>query len=122
MLILADENFPLPTVEAMRAVGHDVLWARTKCPGRADAALLERNGSVPFLLQQGGVCAAWTFAVGHDVLWARTKCPGRADAALLERKGDRPIFRMPLRDQPGCRKGFTISSGQRTARPGRSSE
>ena len=42
MLILADENFPLPTVEAMRAVGHDVLWARTKCPGRADAALLER--------------------------------------------------------------------------------
>src|ERR1019366_7478348 len=79
MLILADENFPLPTVEAMRAVG-------------------------------------------HDVLWARTKCPGRADAALLERKGDRPIFRMPLRDQPGCRKGFTISSGQRTARPGRSSE
>ena len=25
-------------------------------------------------------------------------------------------------DQPGCRKGFTISSGQRTARPGRSSE
>src|ERR1039458_4947442 len=25
MLILADENFPLPTVEAMRAVGHDVL-------------------------------------------------------------------------------------------------
>jgi predicted XRE-type DNA-binding protein len=28
----------------------------------------------------------------------------------------------PLPDQPGCRKGFTISSGQRTARPGRSSE
>jgi predicted nuclease of predicted toxin-antitoxin system len=42
MLILADENFPLPTVETMRADGHDVLWARTNCPGRADAALLER--------------------------------------------------------------------------------
>jgi hypothetical protein len=38
------------------------------------------------------------------------------------RKGDGRISRMPLRDQPGCRKGFTISSGQRTARPGRSSE
>jgi hypothetical protein len=42
MLILADENFPLATVEAMRADGHDVLWVRTDCPGRADAALLER--------------------------------------------------------------------------------
>jgi predicted nuclease of predicted toxin-antitoxin system len=42
MLILADENFPLPAVEAMRAAGHDVLWARTDCPGCADAALLER--------------------------------------------------------------------------------
>lgn len=42
MLILADENFPLPTVEALRADGHDVLWVRTDCPGRADAVLLER--------------------------------------------------------------------------------
>jgi len=42
MLILADENFPLPTVEAMRADGHDVLWVRTDCPSRADSALLER--------------------------------------------------------------------------------
>jgi predicted nuclease of predicted toxin-antitoxin system len=42
MLILADENFPLPSVEAMRADGHDVLWARTNSPGRADAALLEQ--------------------------------------------------------------------------------
>jgi predicted nuclease of predicted toxin-antitoxin system len=42
MLILADENFPLPTVEAMRAAGHNVLWARTDCPGSTDLALLER--------------------------------------------------------------------------------
>ena len=42
MPILADEYFPLPSVEAMRAEGHDVLWARTNCPGHADAALLER--------------------------------------------------------------------------------
>jgi predicted nuclease of predicted toxin-antitoxin system len=26
----------------MRAAGHDVLWARTHCPGCADTALLER--------------------------------------------------------------------------------
>ena len=42
MRILADENFPLPTVEAMRAAGHGVLWVRTDCPGCNDAALLER--------------------------------------------------------------------------------
>jgi predicted nuclease of predicted toxin-antitoxin system len=42
MLILADENFPLPTVEALRADGHDVLWVRSDCPGYPDAALLER--------------------------------------------------------------------------------
>lgn len=27
--LLADENFPKPIVEALRAEGHDVLWART---------------------------------------------------------------------------------------------
>jgi hypothetical protein len=29
MRLLADENFPKPIVEALRARGHDVLWART---------------------------------------------------------------------------------------------
>ncbi|HYW48658.1 MAG TPA: DUF5615 family PIN-like protein [Bryobacteraceae bacterium] len=42
MLILADESFPLPTVEAVRAAGNDAVWVRTDCPGGADAALLER--------------------------------------------------------------------------------
>jgi hypothetical protein len=27
MRLLADENFPKPIVEALRASGHDVLWA-----------------------------------------------------------------------------------------------
>ena len=42
MLILADENFPLPTVDVMRAAGHEAPWARSDCPGCADTALLER--------------------------------------------------------------------------------
>jgi predicted nuclease of predicted toxin-antitoxin system len=42
MRILADENFPLSTVEALRAGGHDVLWVRTDCPGSTDVALLDR--------------------------------------------------------------------------------
>ena len=39
--MLADENFPKPIVEALRARGHDVLWARTDCAGWKDAALLD---------------------------------------------------------------------------------
>ena len=41
MRLLADENFPRPIVEVLRAAGHDVLWARTDCNGWKDAVLLE---------------------------------------------------------------------------------
>ena len=40
MRLLADENFPKP-VEALRADGHDVLWARTDLAGTSDVALLD---------------------------------------------------------------------------------
>jgi hypothetical protein len=42
MRFLADENIPLRTVEVLRKQGHDVLWARTDCPGIKDRALLDR--------------------------------------------------------------------------------
>jgi predicted nuclease of predicted toxin-antitoxin system len=41
MRLLADENFPKPIVEALRADGHDVLWARTDCAGWKDIVLLD---------------------------------------------------------------------------------
>ena len=41
MRLLADENFPKPIVEALRAGGHDVLWARTDCAGWKDVVLLD---------------------------------------------------------------------------------
>jgi predicted nuclease of predicted toxin-antitoxin system len=41
MRLLADENFPLPTVKALRQAGHDVFWVRTEAPGTGDAALLD---------------------------------------------------------------------------------
>jgi predicted nuclease of predicted toxin-antitoxin system len=41
MRLLADENFPNPIVEALRAGGHDVLWARTDFPGWKDVVLLD---------------------------------------------------------------------------------
>lgn len=40
MRILADENFPKPVVEALRAGGQDVLWARTDHAGARDVVLL----------------------------------------------------------------------------------
>lgn len=41
MRLLADENFPLTTIETLRQAGHEVIWARTDHPGAKDAALLE---------------------------------------------------------------------------------
>ena len=42
MRILANENFPRDAVELLRAVGHDVLWVRTACPGIKDNEVLRR--------------------------------------------------------------------------------
>jgi predicted nuclease of predicted toxin-antitoxin system len=41
MRLLADENFPKAIVEALRADGHDVLWARTDCAGWKDVVILD---------------------------------------------------------------------------------
>ena len=41
MRLLADENFPKPIVDTLRAQGHDVLWARTDLSGTSDVALLD---------------------------------------------------------------------------------
>jgi predicted nuclease of predicted toxin-antitoxin system len=41
MLLLADENFPKPVIEALRAQGHDVLWARMDHAGATDGVLLD---------------------------------------------------------------------------------
>jgi len=41
MRLLADENLPRPIVEALRADGHDVVWARTDLAGWKDVALLD---------------------------------------------------------------------------------
>jgi len=41
MRLLADENFPKPIVDWLRARGHDVLWARTNCAGWKDSVLLD---------------------------------------------------------------------------------
>lgn len=42
MNLLANENFPRSAVEALRASGHDVVWARTDMTGATDAEVLAR--------------------------------------------------------------------------------
>src|ERR1700679_2941543 len=42
MQFLANENFPLDAVEALRKEGHDVTWIRTDAPGTKDPDILQR--------------------------------------------------------------------------------
>ena len=42
MQLLANENMPRLTVEALRAAGHDVVWARTDMAGSGDEEILSR--------------------------------------------------------------------------------
>ena len=42
MQFLANENFPLDVVEAIRQAGHDVAWIRTDAPGSKDPDILKR--------------------------------------------------------------------------------
>lgn len=42
MRLLANENFPLDAVEALRADGHDVLWIREDARGSTDEQVLAR--------------------------------------------------------------------------------
>jgi predicted nuclease of predicted toxin-antitoxin system len=39
---LANENFPLDAVDALRTAGHDVAWVRTDAPGSTDPQVLAR--------------------------------------------------------------------------------
>lgn len=42
MQFLANENFPLDAVEAVRKIGHNVVWVRTDCAGAKDPDILRR--------------------------------------------------------------------------------
>ena len=42
MQFLANENFPLDAVEAIRNLGHDVAWVHTDAPGSKDRDILQR--------------------------------------------------------------------------------
>src|SRR5712692_2389134 len=45
MRFLANENFPLAAVEALRSTGHDVASVATDAPGSIDESVLQRSAT-----------------------------------------------------------------------------
>ena len=50
MKILADENFPKLAVDALRMLGHDVIWISSNSPGICDADVLNKAAAEGRLL------------------------------------------------------------------------
>ncbi|GIL14902.1 MAG: hypothetical protein BroJett039_00750 [Chloroflexota bacterium] len=75
MKFLADENFPLDAVEALREAGHDVTWIRTDSPGVDDQTVLKRAVSESRLLL--------TFDKDFDELAFRANLPATSGIILF---------------------------------------
>jgi predicted nuclease of predicted toxin-antitoxin system len=72
---LADENFPGDAVDALRAAGHDVLWASTAMGGSPDAAVLARAADEGRILL--------TFDTDFGDLVFRTGLPAESGVVLF---------------------------------------
>ncbi len=83
MRLLANENFPGPAVHALRAAGHDVLWARTEMAGQDDPAILLRAQQEQRILL--------TFDKDFGDLAFRSGLPSDCGVILF-----RSVFRRPM--------------------------
>jgi len=86
MNILANENFPLPAVEALRAAGYDVVWVRTDMPGASDEQVLGRaqaEGRVVATLDKdfGELAFRWGLPAGCGIVLFRLELPDPETAA-----------------------------------------
>ena len=103
MRVLADENFPKRLVTALRAAGHDVLWARTDCLGWPDSRLLDLAESESRIL--------FTFDKDYEQIVFQRRVPLRWGGVVLFRihanspKELEPFVRL-LVDSPVDRRGF----------------
>ena len=75
MRILANENFPLDAVEALRANGHDVAWIREDARGSLDEQVLARAQSEERVLV--------TFDKDFGELAFRSKLPAASGVILF---------------------------------------
>ena len=75
MRLLANENFPLDAVEALRANGHDVVWVREDARGSNDEQVLARAQQEDRILI--------TFDKDFGELAFRTKLPSTSGIILF---------------------------------------
>jgi predicted nuclease of predicted toxin-antitoxin system len=121
---LANENFPLDAVEALRTAGHDVAWVRADAPGSTDPQGLARavaeqrilltfdkdfgdlafqaglppgSGTVLFRLQAGTAAQLEAWAVA--AIASRSDWAGHFSVVEPGRIRMRPL---PTPDQPGA--------------------
>jgi predicted nuclease of predicted toxin-antitoxin system len=98
MRILANENFPRGAVEALRARGHDVFWARTDSPGCPDLEVINRAASehrilITFDKDFGELAFRRQLSSPAGIILFRMKAPsakhvGHVAVAVLEGRTD----------------------------------
>lgn len=86
--LLANENVPGEAVEALRAEGHDVSWARTHAPGRTDGAILAQGQAenrilITFDKGFGELAFRWGLPASSGVILLRLETQGAAQATAL---------------------------------------
>jgi len=84
--ILANENFPLHAIVALRAAGHDVVWARTDMPGASDEQVLVRAQAESRLVAThdkdfGELAFRWGLPAGCGIVLVRLVFPNPETAA-----------------------------------------
>lgn len=96
MKLLANENFPLLAVVALRDAGHDVLWARTDLTGEADDVILQRAQDddrlvVTFDKDFGELAVRWGLPASCGVILfrLRTQSPEHVRKRVLETLAER---------------------------------
>lgn len=82
MMILANENLPGSAIAALRAAGHDVLWAKESLRGEPDDVVLTRAQS------EGRLVVTQDKDFGE--LAFRFGLPARCGVILLRLTGDDP--------------------------------
>jgi predicted nuclease of predicted toxin-antitoxin system len=100
MRFLADENFPAAAVEALRSMGHDVVWVRTEAPGSRDTDILawtarEERILLTFDKDFGELARSAPLAAGCGIVLLRVPMPrpddvGSRIARLVTARDDWP--------------------------------
>ena len=100
MKLLANENFPLLVVSALRDIGHNVLWVRTDMPGAMDDVILQRAQDeerlvVTFDKDFGELAVRWGLPATCGVILFRlkTQSPDHLRTRVVETLAERVDWR-----------------------------